>query len=84
MAGCKDCKGTGRIELLTSTVDCYCITKTTPKTCENCFYEYCECDGTCNEDDGESCCRCETWTCGYCIIDGMCGNCFSKLQGGVV
>ena len=83
---CPDCKGTGRIELLTSTVDCDCVKNTITKKekgCPNCWDECCECDGTCDEGDSESCVRCHTWVCANCVIDGYCSNCFSKLQGGV-
>jgi len=51
--------------------------------CDKCSYEYCECDGTCDENDGTRCYRCDTWLCGNCVVDGMCNNCFAKLQGGV-
>lgn len=97
---CPDCKGTGRIKLLTSIVDCDCVKNTARRlgealentarhfnketVCQNCSYEFCECDGTCLKDDGDSCCRCKTWICSTCLMDGMCGSCYAKLQGGVV
>ncbi len=78
---CPDCKGTGKITLLRSVVDCDC--KTQQRTCQECSSEYCECDGTCDEGNSRSCPRCETWICENCLVEGMCHNCFSKLQGGV-
>jgi hypothetical protein len=83
-AVCPDCKGTGRVELLTSTVDCVCVKNTTTKKgCENCFYEYCECLGECLEEEGGVCGRCDVWCCGDCLMDGACGSCYAKIQGGV-
>ena len=81
---CKDCHDTGKIELLTSVVDCDCKQKPQQKTCQECSYEYCECDGKCDTGNSASCFRCEVWTCEYCLIEGMCPNCFSKLQGGTI
>lgn len=93
---CLDCKGTGRIKLFTSIVDCDCVkkpflTETHERIrkaiygdCEFCSYEYCECPGDCCEDDGGSCGRCDVWTCGGCLMDGVCGSCYSKIQGGVI
>ena len=78
---CRYCKGTGRILLLTSSVECHC--KVIPRTCKECSYDYCECEGNCNEDNAGSCSRCEVWCCEYCLVDGMCSNCYAKLQGGV-
>jgi len=85
-AVCPDCKGTGRVELLTSTVDCDCVKNTITKkqkSCENCSYEYCECTGGCLEANGGGCSRCGVWCCGDCLMDSVCGSCYSKIQGGV-
>jgi len=79
---CPDCKGTGKIQLFTSVVDCDC--KTQQKTCQECSYEYCECDGKCNPDNAGSCSSCGVWACENCLMDGMCHNYFAKLQGGVI
>jgi len=51
--------------------------------CDKCSSPYCECDGTCDEDYGTACHRCDTWVCGYCVVEGACHDCFSKMQGGV-
>ncbi|KKN98821.1 hypothetical protein LCGC14_0140620 [marine sediment metagenome] len=96
---CPDCNGRGKITMLNFDVDCDCVKNGARQSiekldrvlkkgfegtvCKNCSYEFCECDGTCDEGDGQSCISCEVWTCGGCLIDGMCGNCFSKLQGDV-
>jgi len=62
----------------------YGLTRTLPtKTCDQCSSPYCECDGTCDEDYATSCHRCDTWVCGYCVVEGACHDCFSKMQGGV-
>ncbi len=85
-AVCPDCKGTGRVELLTSTVDCDCTKNgqhDVTERCLECSYEYCECDGSCNLDLGGVCGRCDVWCCSGCLMDGVCGSCYAKLQGGV-
>ena len=51
--------------------------------CKECSCQYCECDGTCDPDYATSCHMCDTWICGYCVVEGACHNCFSKMQGGV-
>jgi len=51
--------------------------------CDKCCSEYCECDGSCDEDYGTACHRCDTWVCGYCVVDGACHLCYQKMQGGV-
>lgn len=51
--------------------------------CCECSCPQCECDGTCDPDFATSCHRCDTWVCGFCVVEGACHNCFSKMQGGV-
>lgn len=48
---CRECRGTGRIQLLTSTVECDCVKNGARQgtVCENCSDPLCECDGTCDE-----------------------------------
>lgn len=77
---CRDCGDTGKITLLNSIVDCDCKQQ---QTCQECSYEYCECDGECDEGYAGSCSRCAVWACEVCLVEGMCHNCFAKLQGGV-
>ncbi len=80
---CKDCKGTGKITLFTSVVDCDCKHQTPPDfpvqgPCWNCDYEYCECDGKCDLNKGGCCSKCGVCCCEACLVDGTCRNCFSK------
>lgn len=79
---CHDCKDTGKIILFNSVVDCDCKQQKT--ICHECSYEYCECNGSCNKNHSGPCSRCEVWACEYCLVDGMCSNCFAKLQGGII
>lgn len=53
-------------------------------SCDECSSLYCECDGTCDPDYATSCHMCDTWVCAYCVVEGACHNCFSKMQGGVI
>jgi len=83
MYKCRDCQDTGRIKLLVSEVDCDC-TRRGCDGCSNCSSDLCECDGTCDPNCGGSCSRCEMLVCAHCLVEGMCHNCFAKLQGGVI
>lgn len=82
---CPDCKGTGRITMLNWDVDCNCMknTSTKKKGCGYCKYDYCECDNTCDYENGDYCGRCDVWCCETCLMEGVCGSCYSKIQGGV-
>jgi len=35
------------------------------------------------ESRNSRCGRCDDWVCDACIMEGLCGNCFAKAQGGV-
>jgi hypothetical protein len=77
MKKCEICNGTGKIELLTSVVDCECMnTRVGGKSDSGGIIRCIRCDCLLSmyEVYGISCID---------YIDGYCHDCYEKLQGGV-
>jgi hypothetical protein len=87
---CARCKGTGMIELLTSSCKCDCVKKSLDQDKAECreaiialeqaihdgLYKVCV---GCNQaKDGKSCVLCGRWVCGQCRFDKRCYRCCHK------
>jgi hypothetical protein len=90
MKECNICRGTGKIELFASVVDCDCVKSLNKDKTEardaireleqairDGLYKVCE---DCHQArNGEPCIKCHRWVCDWCMTGLICKQCYPKV-----